>query len=141
MQWRPGHRPLQILGVDPVLAVLDAASAHFGSRSIRNSRRLGYQYAHGADLLRLFLENGFKTVTFNDFFPATFKTAIFGFIIGLVASFRGMRTTEHRRRGRSATSSVVLCSLFIILADVLLVRMIQAFSHEERWRKQRTSKQ
>jgi len=26
--------------------------------------------------------------------------------------------------GRTATSSVVLCSLFIILADVLLVRLI-----------------
>jgi phospholipid/cholesterol/gamma-HCH transport system permease protein len=29
--------------------------------------------------------------------------------------------------GRSATSSVVLSSLFIILADVLLVRFIQVF--------------
>jgi phospholipid/cholesterol/gamma-HCH transport system permease protein len=76
--------------------------------------------------LRLFLENGFKTVTFNDFFPPTFKTAIFGFIIGLVASFQGMRTRGGTEGvGRSATSSVVLCSLFIILADVLLVRLIQ----------------
>jgi len=76
--------------------------------------------------LRLFLENGFKTVTFNDFFPPTFKTAIFGFIIGLVSSFQGMRTRGGTEGvGRSATSSVVLCSLFIILADVLLVRLIQ----------------
>ena len=76
--------------------------------------------------LRLFIENGFKTVTFNDFFPPTFKTAIFGLIIGLVASFQGMRTQGGTEGvGRSATSSVVLCSLFIILADVLLVRLIQ----------------
>jgi phospholipid/cholesterol/gamma-HCH transport system permease protein len=76
--------------------------------------------------LRLFLENGFKTVTFNDFFPPTFKTAIFGLIIGLVASFQGMRTKGGTEGvGRSATSSVVLCSLFIILADVMLVRIIQ----------------
>ena len=76
--------------------------------------------------LRLFIENGFKTVTFNDFFPPTFKTAIFGFIIGLVSSFQGMRTQGGTEGvGRSATSSVVLCSLFIILADVLLVRIIQ----------------
>jgi phospholipid/cholesterol/gamma-HCH transport system permease protein len=76
--------------------------------------------------LRLFLENGFKTVTFNDFFPPTFKTAIFGFIIGIVASFQGMRTQGGTEGvGRSATSSVVLCSLFIIVADVLLVRLIQ----------------
>ena len=65
-------------------------------------------------------------MTFNDFFPPTFKTAIFGFIIGLVASFQGMRTQGGTEGvGRSATSSVVLCSLFIILADVLLVRLIQ----------------
>ena len=76
--------------------------------------------------LRLFLENGFKTVTFNDFLPPTFKTTIFGFIIGLVASFQGMRTKGGTEGvGRSATSSVVLCSLFIILADVFLVRIIQ----------------
>ena len=76
--------------------------------------------------LRLFIENGFKTVTFNDFFPPTFKTAIFGLIIGLVSSFQGMRTQGGTEGvGRSATSSVVLCSLFIILADVVLVRIIQ----------------
>ena len=76
--------------------------------------------------LRLFIENGFKTVTFNDFFPPTFKTAIFGFIIGLVSSFQGMRTQGGTEGvGRSATSSVVLCSLFIILADVVMVRIIQ----------------
>jgi len=76
--------------------------------------------------LRLFIQNGFKTVTFSDFFPPTFKTMIFGFIIGLVASFQGMRTQGGTEGvGRSATSSVVLCSLFIILADVVLVRLIQ----------------
>jgi len=76
--------------------------------------------------LRLFLENGFKTLTFSEFFPPTFKTAIFGFTIGLVSSFQGMRTHGGTEGvGRSATSAVVLCSLFIILADVLLVRLIQ----------------
>ena len=76
--------------------------------------------------LRLFIQNGFKTVTFSDFFPPTIKTAIFGFIIGLVAAFQGMRTQGGTEGvGRSATSAVVLCSLFIILADVLLVRLIQ----------------
>ena len=76
--------------------------------------------------LRLFIENGFRTVTFNDFFPPTLKTVIFGFIIGLISSFQGMRTRGGTEGvGRSATSSVVLCSLFIILADVLMVRIIQ----------------
>jgi phospholipid/cholesterol/gamma-HCH transport system permease protein len=75
--------------------------------------------------LRLFLERGFKGALFGDLLAPTFKTALFGFIIGAVASFQGMRTRGGTEAvGRSATSSVVLASLFIVLADVILVRLI-----------------
>ncbi|OFV94309.1 MAG: hypothetical protein A3F68_08480 [Acidobacteria bacterium RIFCSPLOWO2_12_FULL_54_10] len=78
--------------------------------------------------LRLFLDDGLKNVTFNDFLPPTFKTAVFGLIIGLIACFQGMRTRGGTAGvGRAATSSVVLSSLFVILADVLLVRLILVF--------------
>ena len=78
--------------------------------------------------LRYFLETGLKGVTFNDFLPPTLKTAVFGLIIGLVGCFQGMRTKGGTEGvGRSATSAVVLCSLFVILADVLLVRLILVF--------------
>ena len=78
--------------------------------------------------LRYFIANGFKSATFDDFLPPTLKTAVFGLIIGVVACFQGMRTTGGTEGvGRSATSSVVLCSLFVILADVLLVRLILVF--------------
>jgi phospholipid/cholesterol/gamma-HCH transport system permease protein len=74
---------------------------------------------------RLFLDDGFKSVQFSDFIPPTLKTAFFGLIIGIVACFQGMRTTGGTEGvGRSATSSVVLSSLFVILADVVLVRLI-----------------
>src|SRR5215471_11947515 len=77
---------------------------------------------------RLFLNQGFKEMTFSDFLPPLFKTAIFGLIIGLIASFEGMRTRGGTEGvGRSTTGSVVLCSLFVILADVLMVRLIQVF--------------
>ena len=59
------------------------------------------------------------------FFPPTLKTAIFGLIIGAVSCFQGMRSSGGTEGvGRSATSSVVLSSLFIIVADMLLVRLI-----------------
>jgi phospholipid/cholesterol/gamma-HCH transport system permease protein len=78
--------------------------------------------------LELFLQNGLKNATFNDFLPPIFKTAVFGLIIGLVGCFQGMRTQGGTEGvGRSVTSSVVLCSLFIILADVFLVRLILVF--------------
>jgi phospholipid/cholesterol/gamma-HCH transport system permease protein len=78
--------------------------------------------------LRLFIETGFKNVTFNDFLPSTIKTCVFGLIIGLIGCFQGMRT-QGGTQGveRSATSSVVLSALLIILADVLLVRFILVF--------------
>src|SRR5215470_17812 len=38
--------------------------------------------------LRFFLESGFHTVAFSDFIPPTLKTAVFGFIIGMVACFQ-----------------------------------------------------
>ena len=75
-----------------------------------------------------FINDGFKGATFNDLLPPTFKTAVFGLIIGLVACFQGMRTRGGAVGvGRAATSSVVLSSLFVILADVVLVKVIIAF--------------
>jgi phospholipid/cholesterol/gamma-HCH transport system permease protein len=75
-----------------------------------------------------FINSGFKGAGFNDFLPPTFKTMVFGLIIGLVACFQGMRTQGGAAGvGRAATSSVVLSSLFVILADVVLVKIILIF--------------
>jgi phospholipid/cholesterol/gamma-HCH transport system permease protein len=77
---------------------------------------------------RLFLNSGTKGITFSDFLPPTLKTAIYGLIIGIIACFQGMRTQGGTEGvGKSTTSAVVLASLFIILADVVLVRLIQVF--------------
>jgi phospholipid/cholesterol/gamma-HCH transport system permease protein len=77
---------------------------------------------------QLFINNGINGVEFSDFLPPTLKTAVFGLIIGTVSSYQGMRTRGGTEGvGRSATSSVVLSSLFIIVADVILVRLIQVF--------------
>jgi len=78
--------------------------------------------------MRLFLHSGFARVTFNDFLPTTFKTAVFGLIIGLVACFEGLRATGGTVGvGRASARSVVNGSIFIILADVVLVRILLVF--------------
>lgn len=78
--------------------------------------------------LQLFINNGMNGVSFSDFLPPTLKTAVFGLIIGTVSCYQGMRTRGGTEGvGRSATSSVVLSSLFIIVADVVLVRLILVF--------------
>lgn len=78
--------------------------------------------------LKFFINTGISGITFSDFLPPTLKTCIFGLIMGVVSCFQGMRTRGGTEGvGRSATSSVVLSSLFIILADVILVRIILVF--------------
>ena len=75
-----------------------------------------------------FLHAGFGGTSFSDFLAPTFRTAVFGLIIGMIACFQGMRSQGGTEGvGRSATSSVVLSSLFVILADVVLVKMILVF--------------
>ncbi len=75
-----------------------------------------------------FISSGFNGATFNAFLPQTFKTAVYGLIIGLIACFQGMRTRGGAAGvGRAATNSVVLASLFLILADVVLVKFILVF--------------
>lgn len=77
---------------------------------------------------RLFVREGFLNLTYRDLLPATFKTTVFGFIIGVIGCFQGIRTENGTQGvGQSATSSVVMSSLFIILSDVILVRLIQIF--------------
>jgi phospholipid/cholesterol/gamma-HCH transport system permease protein len=78
--------------------------------------------------LKQFLDIGLKHATFNDFLPPTFKTMVFGFIIGVVSCFQGMRVTGGTAGvGRAVTNAVVLSSLLIILADVVLVKCILVF--------------
>lgn len=78
--------------------------------------------------LTLFLHRGLSGATFNDLIPSTLKTIVFGWIIGTVSCYQGMRTSGGTEGvGRASTRSVVLSSLLIIVADVFLVRLILVF--------------
>src|SRR5271163_2710214 len=58
--------------------------------------------------LHRFVTKGFAGASFSDFLAPTFRTAVFGLIIGLVACFQGMRTEGGTEGvGRSTTSAVV----------------------------------
>ena len=75
-----------------------------------------------------FLHAGLNGTSFSDFLAPTFRTAVFGLIIGVIACYQGMRSQGGTEGvGRSATSSVVLSSLFVIVADVILVKLILVF--------------
>lgn len=75
--------------------------------------------------LQLFVSRAFSQVGWASFLPPTLKTAVFGFIIGLVSAYYGYTTDKGSAGvGQAATKSVVLSSLAIILADVVLVKII-----------------
>ena len=75
-----------------------------------------------------YVNHGFQWVRFHDFLPTTGKAVVFGFLIGVIGCFQGIRTSGGTEGvGRSATTSVVIASLFVILTDVLLVRLIMVF--------------
>ncbi len=74
---------------------------------------------------QLYFRRAFSLIEFQDFIPATMKTAIFGMIIGTIGCYLGFTTTQGTEGvGRTATRSVVLSSIMIIVANVVLVRLI-----------------
>lgn len=77
---------------------------------------------------RLYINEGFESLEFSDLLPSTAKAVVFGLIIGLVGCYQGMHARGGAEGvGRASTSAVVLSSLFVILADVVLVRLIITF--------------
>jgi phospholipid/cholesterol/gamma-HCH transport system permease protein len=80
---------------------------------------------------QLYFHRAFSLIEFSDFVPATLKTAVFGFIVGTVASYLGFTTSRGTEGvGRASTSSVVLASVCIILVNVVLVKLIFFMSPE-----------
>lgn len=68
-----------------------------------------------------FLSRVQNAVTIGDFMSGVIKTAVFGVIITTVACYYGFRTTGGTVGvGRSATLSVVLSCVLILLADLVL---------------------
>ena len=85
-----------------------AADGHHGLlRHLRRLRRRGVdQRDVGAGCISIARS---RSIEFSDFIPATLKTAVFGLIIGTVASYLGFNTTQGTEGvGRTSTSSVVL---------------------------------
>jgi phospholipid/cholesterol/gamma-HCH transport system permease protein len=76
----------------------------------------------------LYCNRAFSNISWATFIPPTFKTSVFGFIIGTISCFFGYTINEGSVGvRRAATNSVVLSSLLIILSDVILVKIIYFF--------------
>ncbi len=73
---------------------------------------------------QLYFSEVISSVRFADIIPGVAKTAVFGFIIGIIGCYKGY-TSENGTEGvgRAATTAVVLASLNIIFVDMVMVRV------------------
>jgi phospholipid/cholesterol/gamma-HCH transport system permease protein len=67
-----------------------------------------------------------RVLTLRDVVPATLKTTVFGFLIGVVGCGKGMSADGGTEGvGRAATGAVVVSLFLVVIADVVLVKAIQ----------------
>lgn len=65
-----------------------------------------------------------SALEFGDLIPGVAKTFIFGYIVGLVGCYKGyMADGGTEGVGRASTTAVVVSSLFILLVDMVLVKV------------------
>jgi len=72
----------------------------------------------------LFFSQIFQSLEFNDLLPAIVKTFFFGFVIGLIGSYKGYNSNKGTEGvGKAANSAVVLSSLMVFIIDMIAVQI------------------
>lgn len=72
----------------------------------------------------LFKNQVMQSLEFGDLIPSITKSFFFGFVIGIVACYKGFTTTSGTEGvGRSANSAVVVASLLIFVLDFIAVEI------------------
>ncbi|MFZ2324383.1 MAG: ABC transporter permease [Ignavibacteriaceae bacterium] len=71
-----------------------------------------------------YIDSLIYSVEFGDIIPGILKTFVFGFIVGLVGSYKGYTATNGTEGvGKAATTAVVVSSLMILVFDMVLVKV------------------
>lgn len=114
-----GPRVLACVLAVPVLHVLIAAVALVSGYAAES--------ATGQTTLLKYDAAAVRELYLSDVVPAALKTLVFGLVVGVTGCFVGLTAGEGSEGvGHAATDGVVLCSLFVLAADVLLVGLIKA---------------
>ena len=72
----------------------------------------------------LYINQVIDVVKFSDIIPGIGKNFFFGFIVGIVGSFKGYYADKGTEGvGKASTTSVVVSSLLIIIVDMILVKV------------------
>ncbi|MEO5926408.1 MAG: ABC transporter permease [Bryobacteraceae bacterium] len=77
---------------------------------------------------RLYIYRSFGSMDWSDYLPTTFKTIVFGLVIGMISCFLGYNAKNGAAGvGKASTRSVVMSSLTLILINILLVKLTLFF--------------
>ena len=64
------------------------------------------------------------SIGFGDLLPALVKTYVFGYIVGIVGSYKGYTADGGTEGvGRASTTAVVMSSLLILIVDMVMVKV------------------
>src|SRR3972149_8336397 len=100
----------------PILTVYVIFIALFGAYvAVLLVQNMSFDYFTGAVI---------KSVEFGDAIPGIAKTFVFGFIVGVVGTYKGFTATNGTEGvGRASTTSVVVSSILILIFDMVLVKI------------------
>ncbi len=78
----------------------------------------------------LYWNTAMRSLSYNDLLEGLLKPVVFGFIIGMVGCYFGLRTTGGTRGvGRATTQAVVMASILVIVADFFLSKLVLEFRY------------
>lgn len=121
-----GTNPIRVLVVPrvvatvlslPLLATLSAFMGIIGGMAIA--------YSEFAMPPGFYINKVLSTIQFSDVFGAMIKCAFFGFVIAIVACYRGFQTKEGTKGvGTATTWVVVTTSIVILVSDFFLSKLL-----------------
>lgn len=98
----------------PLLVIWGDFIALIGSAFVENIK--------GAVTFQLYFNQAFNALAFSDLLPATAKTFLFGFAIGLVGCFKGYNSKKGTAGvGKASNSAVVYTSMLLFIIDFIAV--------------------
>jgi len=104
----------------PLLIIFGDAIALFGSAIVENLK--------GDVSFQLYFNKVFNALEFSDLIPATIKSFFFGFVIGLVGSFKGFYCKKGTVGvGEASNTAVVYTSMLVFVIDFIAVFVTDIF--------------
>ncbi|HEY5536804.1 MAG TPA: ABC transporter permease [Ignavibacteria bacterium] len=74
---------------------------------------------------KLYLQDSFSSIKFDDLIPSVIKTGVFGFAIGVIGCYEGFNASRGTESvGVAANTAVVISSLAVIIIDMINVQLM-----------------